>query len=363
VQISIGSYLIFLVLILYNVKGLCQVNLGERYNYRGVRALGMGGAQIAVVNDETALYVNPANLLRLRDTIASVFDAELEFSENIYYPIYETQSFSSPLNPSSVMNSLDKSRGQPFHFRGTIHPTFVTQYFGIGLIQSQTLTAKINPDGTSGDLFYRDDQGLFAGMAVRLFSGHLKIGGSAKVVSRIEMDKSFLLPADTSLDTNATSGSAIGYDAGLVVTFPTIYHPTLSIVGRDLGGTRFDKKIYNRRTTVDRPVTQDSRYDLAVALFPNHGERLRSSLTYEIHDVLSFQSSSDKLRFSHLGYEYNYKDVLFIRAGVNQRHWTLGLELASERTQLQLATYGEDMGSSSDPKTSRRYVLKWGFRF
>ena len=39
----------------------------RRSFYEGVRGRGMGGAQIATVNDETALLVNPAGLGKLRD--------------------------------------------------------------------------------------------------------------------------------------------------------------------------------------------------------------------------------------------------------------------------------------------------------
>jgi hypothetical protein len=40
----------------------------ERYEfYNGIRGLGMGGAQVAVVNDETSLMINPAGLGKLRD--------------------------------------------------------------------------------------------------------------------------------------------------------------------------------------------------------------------------------------------------------------------------------------------------------
>ena len=48
-----------------------------RENYNGVRSLGMGGASIAVVNDETALLLNPAALGKLSDpeieTLTDVF--------------------------------------------------------------------------------------------------------------------------------------------------------------------------------------------------------------------------------------------------------------------------------------------------
>jgi hypothetical protein len=337
--------------------------VGEKRFFRGVRALGMGGAQTAVSNDETTLYVNPANLLRLRDVITSVFDWEMEYSENIYYPVYKTQPFGNPFNPEKVMASLDRSRKDPLHFRMTLNPSFVSQYFGLGLIQSQTLSARVSLDGQTGDLFFRDDQGLFFALAARLLSGHVKIGGAVKVLSRMEIDKQISLPGDTSLAGNLSSGSGLGYDGSVVITFPTAYHPTLSFVARDIGGTVFDKTIYNRQNTATKPRSQDQLYDVAFALFPNHGDKLRSTVTYEIQNFEEFQKSSDKIRFSHLGYEFNYHDILFLRAGLNQRHWTLGLEIASERSQFQWATYGEDMGAPGTLSSSRRYVFKWGYRF
>jgi hypothetical protein len=48
---------------------------------------------------------------------------------------------------------------------------------------------------------------------------------------------------------------------------------------------------------------------------------------------------------------------------MNQRYWTAGLELASERFQLQFASYGEDIGPSGAPKEDRRWVGKMAIRF
>src|SRR5205085_397590 len=52
---------------------------GERYHfYNGVRQMGMGGASVATVNDETALIANPAALGKLRDYFVTVFDPDLD---------------------------------------------------------------------------------------------------------------------------------------------------------------------------------------------------------------------------------------------------------------------------------------------
>ncbi|MNY53233.1 hypothetical protein D3C86_1889710 [compost metagenome] len=59
----------------------------------------------------------------------------------------------------------------------------------------------------------------------------------------------------------------------------------------------------------------------------------------------------------------NFGDVFFMRAGYNQRYWTAGFELASERFQWQLTSYGEEIGTSDTPKEDRRYAVKFAYRF
>ena len=56
-----------------------SAHAGQNFEfYRGIRQMGMGGASIAVVNDETALLANPAGLGKLRDYIITVADPEVD---------------------------------------------------------------------------------------------------------------------------------------------------------------------------------------------------------------------------------------------------------------------------------------------
>ena len=41
----------------------------------------------------------------------------------------------------------------------------------------------------------------------------------------------------------------------------------------------------------------------------------------------------------------------------------MGFEIASERTQWQFATYGEEIGTNLENKEDRRFVVKWAYRF
>src|SRR4051812_18708560 len=92
--------------------------------YRGARGLGMGGADIAVVNDETALLVNPAGLGKLRDTYGTLIDPEMEGSAKLSN-IYVSQSFAQPFNLENVKDTLDVSRDTYYHAKMQIFPSFV----------------------------------------------------------------------------------------------------------------------------------------------------------------------------------------------------------------------------------------------
>jgi hypothetical protein len=102
---------------------------------------------------------------------------------------------------------------------------------------------------------------------------------------------------------------------------------------------------------------------VGVAIFPIHGRYVRSTWTVQYDGLLTAKDEDDKAKLIHGGMELNFGDVFFLRAGYNQRYYTAGLELASENFQWQLATYGEEVGTSSAHKEDRRYVLKFALRF
>ncbi|MCB0357633.1 MAG: hypothetical protein KDD40_11525, partial [Bdellovibrionales bacterium] len=83
----------------------------------------------------------------------------------------------------------------------------------------------------------------------------------------------------------------------------------------------------------------------------------------EFRDALNVAEEEDVNRRIHAGIEFNFSDALFVRAGMNQRYWTAGLELAVMNYQIQLATYGEDIGPDNTPLEDRRYVGKFAYRF
>jgi hypothetical protein len=116
-------------------------------------------------------------------------------------------------------------------------------------------------------------------------------------------------------------------------------------------------------STTDRPAMVQQDLDVALAIFPIHSNRVRSSWTVEYRGLLTSSQETDKAKLLHGGMEVNISDIFFIRAGYNQRYYTGGLEIASEKMQFQITTYGEEIGDETTPREDRRTVFKFAFRF
>ncbi len=337
--------------------------------YNGVRGLGMGDSTVAVVNDETALILNPAALGKLRDFYGTIFDPELEMGQKAIN-MYNAQAYSQPFTLANVVPAAVAVPGDYYHARGQIFPSFVAKNFGIGILQKYNLDLQSDVTGTNVETFYRDDLAVLLGYNFRFFDGRIKIGVTGKLISRVEINES-AVPASGPLDlptlgTNsiAKEGVGIGADVGLIMTAPWTFLPTLSAVVRDVGNTTFTQMPGTRlSTSTARPTMQTQDLDVGVALFPIHKKNVRSTWTLEYRNVLTASTVDDKAKLIHGGLEFNFGDVFFLRAGYNQRYVTGGFELSSEKFQFQLATYGEEIGTATAPKEDRRYAFKLSFRF
>lgn len=335
----------------------------EHRFYSSVRCQAMGNACIGVVNDETALIINPAGLGKLRDFYGTLFDPEIEINSSTSN-IYNSNSSLQPFELKSVKSGLDQNLGSPYHAKLQVFPSFVARNFGVGLLGKFSLDATENAAGTTIDAFYRSDYAFVLGYNLRLFDGRVKLGVNTKLISRIEVDNTSL-SSSGSLDYSSIASEGVGLstDVGLILTAPWAYLPSISAVVRDVGGTTFDKASGIRMTTTNRPNSVKQDIDVAISLFPIHANRVRSSWTIQYDGLLTLSQQSDKAKRIHGGMEFNFGDVFFLRAGYNQRYWTAGFELAAESVQFQITSYGEEIGDETASIEDRRYTAKIAWRF
>lgn len=350
------------IVLLLTLSGV--VNASERREfYSGVRCQGMGGACIAVTNDETALLVNPAALGKLRDFYGTVFDPEHEVGYQ-FQGFYQEKAFSNISSLEDVIGALDKKRSAYYHAKAQFFPSFVGRNFGVGFLGNYLLDAQMSGDGTTLNTYYRNDFAFVLGFNFRFFDGRIKLGFNSKIISRVEIDNP-TLSASGPLDygTIGSEGLGLSNDVGLILTAPWSMLPTISAVARDVGNTTFNQASGVRLNTATRPNMVKQDVDVALALFPIHSNFVRSSWTVEYRGLLTSQDEPDKTKLMHGGLELNFGDVFFMRAGYNQRYWTAGMELSSEHFQVQVASYGEEIGTLDAPNEDRRYTLKLAYRY
>ncbi len=333
--------------------------------YNGIRSLSMGGARIAVVNDETALLVNPAGLGKLRNYFITIVDPEVELGA-------ETQSIVDAdillfMDIQKTVDKLELSPGKLFHEKIQLFPSFVVPNFGIGLFMRYSMDAiSKTASPTLYDMDYRNDFAVVTGFNFRLFSGKVKIGFNARAVNRIEVIERDADITQTGLTVANTSseGFGVGSDIGIILTAPWMWLPTFSVVMRDTGGTHFNLNDGMFHTTATRPNSVAQTIDAAFALFPIASNKSRFAFSGELRDVLNTREDKDTMRRVHVGLEYNLADALFIRVGMHQRYWSAGIEIALFNYQLQIGTYGEEVGvDENNTLEDRRYLLKFSFRF
>jgi len=338
---------------------------GERYeSYNGVRMLGMGGAGVAVVNDETALLVNPAGLGKLRDYFITVADPEIDVSSQAEQ-IAGTKIMNA-IKPQDALDLTNANVGRHLHTRAQVFPSFVIPNFGFGLFGKYEVNAEtVAGSPNTFKYHYTNDWSGVLGANAKLANGIIKVGANLRATNRAEVRRDDIDVTSTglSLKSLAAEGIGVSSDVGILIAAPIRWLPTLGAVYRDVGDTKYDYQKGMFLDASERPATVKSTVDVGLAIHPIVGKRVRSSWTIEYQDVLTYGDETNQMRRLHGGFEFNFADAFFLRGGMNQAYWTAGIELSMLSYQFQAASYGEDIGTPDSPREDRRYVIKFAFRF
>lgn len=325
--------------------------------------MGMGGASIAVVNDETATLLNPNGLGKLRDYFFTLIDPEMTGSANRTDVLIGTGVFNSVI-PEDVYNQLGDALGEPYYFKGQVFPSIVVPNFGIGLLGKYEILAVRNVDGTI-NYSYQNDYSLNLAYNMSFWGGRVKWGFAGRLINRVEFN-GVRDPATESLAVSsfAREGMGISVDSGLTLAAPWQWLPTLSVVVRDIGTTSFTSgggAFGNGNNGIPQAVSQS--VDAAVAFFPIYSNNVRGVWTVEYTGVDKTEDVEDHMDRLHIGTEINVWDAYFIRGGYHANDWTAGFEYSTGLFQLQMATYSEPINIGTIVDRDRRGIIKFAVRF
>lgn len=359
------NFTVLIIVALAWFSGFAQAQ--ERFEfYKGVRQMAMGGASIGVVDDETALLLNPAALGKLREAYITLADPVMEEGSHDDQIAGGSANLIKMNNdPQKALNQCNANPGERLHGMGEIFPSIVFPNFGIGAFGRWSEDAEVNVAKTAFDYEFTQDYGIVAGFDFRFLDGIIKLGANGRLIDRTQAYQPNLSPSSTTLVLSnlVAEGVGFGSDAGLTITLPTRWLPSLAAVVRDVGGTSFTVRKGLSRTTATNPQEIPQTLNGAFTLSPILGNHARSLWTVEYDDILNANKDLVPQRNYHGGVEFNFYDMLFLRGGYNQGYWTAGVEMAISHYQIQLSSYGEEVGTKGALQEDRRYMASFSIRF
>ncbi|MBL7554484.1 MAG: hypothetical protein JNM24_01585 [Bdellovibrionaceae bacterium] len=378
----------------------CQMSLaaydGVSYRihqqYQSPRALGMGNAFVAVANDYSALFYNPAGLafrengeLNLSFDVA-ISDAFSSFSKEISDASQTKGSETDKQN--AIFTAIQKQYGKSFGGRFTApNGIYVGQGWGIGFIPAD-LSIELTPNqpvSISSTIYIDTTLALgYADTYKEIEDAKIAWGITGKVINRGYFSKSvdaIELAADSNLvkTSDLKEGYFIDADIGVlykphiaddesIFSVLRLARPTFGAVVKNLidADSMGSLKLFNKEANADskpakltRVIDIGSRWEYpSMWIFGGRG----------VLDIKNILHPAFNLRKGlHLGFEFDWSMYNWwkgnYRVGLSQGYLTAGLSAMFTVFNLDLVTYGEDVGTFKTPKENRLYLARFSMNF
>lgn len=334
-------YFLLIHLILFSTTA-SAVEVSE--THRSVRANGMGGVYMSVVNNSDAIFVNPAALGRISGLNLQIANVELGVNGMDVYNDFRN------INTNNS-NSFGEFFGKDVWLRAGGKAAITLPYFGFGAYSdSQAHLVLHNPAFPQFDTSFISDYGLVVGGAFPL--GPRTYGGlTFKRISRWggqkDIDLGIIAGGDTSAiaDEFQNKGNGYGVDLAMTTSLPVPFSPTFSVVWQDVGSTAFTKT-----AGTDAPPRIHDNLSVGVStLMDLPGLDWTTGFEYR-HITESQYQLGQKL---HLGTEISLP-FIDLRGGINQGYASYGVGMNLFFLRLDAAMFTEEVGAYSGQTPQNR---------
>lgn len=361
----------FVFILQLNVQGFAQSNPDESgelgfedavFPEVGIsaRALAMGNAFIAKVDDPDAAFYNPAGLGSVRNFRLHLFNFHAEMNRGLMRMTTGGRvndigtNFSAGLNLAKLREVSLENRGKLSHQRLHFMPNMTFRFFSIGFLYSRQTRGYLGTDVDYDDFEFaeRTDMGPYAALNISLFSGIFKAGVSAMLLNRDQVISTSSPSLDFEIDEDdQKSGSMLFLTAGARLTLPYALLPTFAVTSHNAGGGSFDGGDA-------APPNIKQTLDVGFSLTPQIGKIMRIHLEVNYKDVAGAYSGVASTRKLGLGIEIDIARAVFFRGGYGDGFGSGGVGIKGRNFQFDLTTYAVDT-STSDFRGAedRRWVL------
>lgn len=353
---------------------------GIHQNYLSTRAMGMGNAGVAIADDEHALFYNPAGIAQLEKRKFNLFlragaDPDIQdFAKDIDNAGSDEQA---------IADVIQANYGEHFSLRGpSLGGIYATKKWAVAFIPADvSVDASLQREvGPAINLNAYQDSTLAFARAWRLRNtrrGQLDLGVTSKLIYRAHLDKVISIAAiqnDKVLEKeDSNEGMTADLDFGALWKLPDyssgFWHyaqPSFGLVVRNAldYGYFTNLKLYADDKN-GKPEKLGRAIDIGSSFQLLDWSVWKTRFAFDVRDVLNDNWNYKK--GIHAGLEFLWEMRPWWkggwRAGINQGYWTAGFTGQIWIFKLDLATYGQEVGTSNKPKEDRVYMFTTSLDF
>lgn len=349
-------------------------------NYRSTRSLGMGGLFATTGLYDQALFGNPAMHVEAPEWKLSMLNLVAELNDNMISDFSDVRKVTSASGNDVFTTIADKNlAGKNEHYRLTVIPGFYSpRFFGEDtgfafgiLVNNQTnLMLRSHAEVEMQSVL---DAGPAFGVAHRFLDGKLNVGLNLRAIYRLSVDRVLGVSDFTqtgkklNFQSLGTQGAGFDGDLGALYKLPFSYRFIKGVsVGASLNNFMQSHYVDFAGDVVSGVRGQPPRNNRVIntgvrADFTDFSLFRNTLLAIEFQDVGSTNKLYSTAKKIHVGAETTMFDFFAIRAGLNQGYLSGGLGFDLPIVNINVATYGEELGSNAGQLEDRRVLLNLEF--
>ena len=362
------------------------------HHYQAPRALGMGDAFVAVANDYSAIFYNPAGLARREDGQVNLSmsyagtPGVMDFYKE--YQDIESSKKTETEKQTAYLELIEKHYGDVYSLRmAPLEGFWVRPNWGLAFIPMDvsvefamhkqvgpTLNTTVYADTTLA-LAYADDLHLFnhGRMSWGITGKFVNRGFFSRPIKATDLAQSNEIVKKEDLLEGYTVDADLGVlwtpelpDEGLWSVL-RLARPTFGAVVRNIGETGFGQtmKLLNKEKQNGAPDKMYRVLDVGTRweypsmwIFGGRG----------VLDVRDIGHPDFNMRKGlHVGFEFDWAVTTWwkghYRVGLSQGFWTAGASAELGIFNLDLVSYADDVGTKNTPVESRVYATRLNLDF